>query len=93
MSAVSALSPEEKERQAGLVIVWSCGEEAAEAAPRIEPLLEDDVEEIRILAAVVLQTIGRETSRSTEILEAVRADEHHSLHALVEDVAGPPGDE
>ena len=70
------------ERQLAMGIVWTGGEEAAEAAPWLEPLLDAEEEEVRILAAATLKRIGRETPRSRAVLDEALADPDHPSHGL-----------
>ena len=72
------------ERQLALGIVWMGGEEAGEAAPWLEPLLDAKDPELRVMAAAAMKRIGRETARSRAVLEEARADPDHPAHGLAE---------
>lgn len=75
-------SEDQVERQLALWIAWSGGAGVTQTAPWIEPLLDDEEEETRVTAAIVLKKMDRETERSKAILAAVLADADHPMHAV-----------
>lgn len=75
-------STDEVERRLALGIVWWAADRAPEAAPWLEPLLEDADEMTRVLAAAALKRMDRETDASRKVLSTVRADPAHPMHGF-----------